>query len=578
MKNKADGFWTYQKCLSVARSCGSISQFKTRFGGAYSAARRNGWIPAIRKAAKFPYGRVPNGLITLEYSIQIAKKYKNTQSLRKYAPEVYNKCSRMGWLKSLYDKSGLEKQVADKWTFETCLEKMRDSESLEEFRTNYSGAYSSAWKNGWLDELCSISGVSRRKQNGHWTYQRCELEAKKYKSRSELSKKSPGAYQTARSEGWLPSIYKAASLRNKTFQDPKQMVLAIKKWARDNGRSPTLRELESVPGLPSPKTIYKYFGSYERALALAGLQPNRVFLRDRVQMISEIKRVAKKIKSTPSEKAFLKHTILNKSVSAYRRMFGSWNQAIEAAGLEIKQVRIFNDKKFLIAQMKGLYKKLGHPPTAMDIYFDPDAPSRRAYVREFGSFDRALKAAGIPEYDISVWRRWQTLCEDIAEHMYGKIERQSSAVLSGYVDIYVEHRRLMIDAMTRAYTGPQKESQVRRYQIPGCQLQFWCLKRGRELKDKNLKYLYPEDLISALKKTKGSDSLIKRISTLQSTEGGFYTKEIIKERIREMQRLKGRIPKTTDFKTGDQYFPSMTTIYQFYSSFGSALKAAKIIG
>ena len=53
-----------------------------------------------------------------------------------------------------------------------------------------------------------------------------------------------------------------------------QMVLdALRRYEANNGRAPRFRDAEGHPGLPSPKTIERHFGTWNQALRVAGIRP-----------------------------------------------------------------------------------------------------------------------------------------------------------------------------------------------------------------------------------------------------------------------------------------------------------------
>ena len=89
------------------------------------------------------------------------------------------------------------------WTFERCALEAKQFKTKKEF--SKSPAYSPAHKKGWIDDICSHMS-SRRKPNGYWTLENCRNEAKKYKSRSEFKKIEPSAYSAARKNNWLEEI------------------------------------------------------------------------------------------------------------------------------------------------------------------------------------------------------------------------------------------------------------------------------------------------------------------------------------------------------------------------------------
>jgi hypothetical protein len=76
--------------------------------------------------------------------------------------------------------------------------------SLSEWRKANPRDYQTAWRKGYLDEICKYFGwESLVKPKGYWTKELCIEEAKKYKSRTEWSKKSNRSYNAARKNDWM---------------------------------------------------------------------------------------------------------------------------------------------------------------------------------------------------------------------------------------------------------------------------------------------------------------------------------------------------------------------------------------
>jgi len=69
----------------------------------------------------------------------------------------------------------------------------------------------SIYKNDWMDKIIFFGGGDGYtiKPNGYWTFKRCQIEADKYETRTELQEKCGGAYCRAAKEGWLDEIFKS---------------------------------------------------------------------------------------------------------------------------------------------------------------------------------------------------------------------------------------------------------------------------------------------------------------------------------------------------------------------------------
>lgn len=49
----------------------------------------------------------------------------------------------------------------------------------------------------------------------------------------------------------------------------------------------------------------------------------------------------------------------------------------------------------LIARLRDFAKKIGHTPAASELNSDPDVPGKNTYTAHFGSWKKALEAAGL---------------------------------------------------------------------------------------------------------------------------------------------------------------------------------------
>lgn len=74
--------------------------------------------------------------------------------------------------------------------------------------------------------------------------------------------------------------------------------------------------------------------------------------------------------------------------NTYVTRFGSWNSAIKIAGLDI------NDEKML-EYLRNFEKENGRSPTRRDFINNPKYPGFNTYVRHFGSWSKSLKLVGL---------------------------------------------------------------------------------------------------------------------------------------------------------------------------------------
>ncbi len=191
----------------------------------------------------------------------------------------------------------------------------------------------------------------------------------------------------------------------------KFLLRVLRDLADELGRTPTYRELLNRRGLPSPSIYHKRFGSWNKALEAAGLEPKR---RRRPpaytdeQLLQALRDLAAKLGRTPVYRELLNHRGLP-SPSIYHKRFGSWNAALEAAGLEPKRrrrpPRHFTSDQ-LLEILRDLADDLDRTPKRRDLAARRDLPAPSAYYGHFKTWAAALKAAGLearhrhtPAYD-----------------------------------------------------------------------------------------------------------------------------------------------------------------------------------
>ena len=101
-------------------------------------------------------------------------------------------------------KSGDLGSIVTKWNFENCLIESRKYSDRSTFMKKSSGAYSSSIKNGWMDKICSHMEIKIKKN--YWTKEKCVIESLKYKNRNQFKKNSCDAYSYAYRNNILDEI------------------------------------------------------------------------------------------------------------------------------------------------------------------------------------------------------------------------------------------------------------------------------------------------------------------------------------------------------------------------------------
>lgn len=117
-----------------------------------------------------------------------------------------------------------------------------------------------------------------------------------------------------------------------------------------------------------------------------------------------------------------------------KREFETWNNGLEAAGFEVNVMTDCSREK-LIEKMKQFERENRRSPTERDFKNNPRYPSCMTYVNEFGSWIKALTAAGFKPNDKSTRGR------------LGEVQTLSEFKTGGAVDLSGDNRRSICDGI-----------------------------------------------------------------------------------------------------------------------------------
>ena len=165
--------------------------------------------------------------------------------------------------------------------------------------------------------------------------------------------------------------------------------------ADEVGGTPTKTDIDEL-GAYSAKTYRDRFGSWNAALEAAGLELNHEMNIDRDALIDELLRVADEVGGPPTVADM--NELGAYSVHPYKNHFGSWNAALTEAGLELNKVWNI-DRDAMIDELLRLADEVGGPPTRGDMN-ELGAYSAQTYHNHFGSWTKALYTA---EFDVTAY-------------------------------------------------------------------------------------------------------------------------------------------------------------------------------
>lgn len=193
--------WTKEKCLEESMKYKTRSEFDKKNPTVYMKCVKNKWL---QLCDHLPY--VNPVKWTKEKCKEVASRYSSIVEFRKNSKSVYEKCRQNNWLNDICDFEIIQNKSPGYWTKENCQKEAMKYSKRYDFQKLSRSAYSRAWNNGWLDEICSHM-VQTRKPNGYWhDKERCHQESLKYANITDFIKKSSGAYHSALQHKWLDEI------------------------------------------------------------------------------------------------------------------------------------------------------------------------------------------------------------------------------------------------------------------------------------------------------------------------------------------------------------------------------------
>ncbi len=138
--------WTYESVRLEALKYSSRTEFSTKSGGAYSAAKRHKWLEDV-------CAHIPNKLIKYsdEYIFSVASKFETKSEFQRTEPKIYQAANER---KLLAEIGKNMKRGGTKWTLEKLSAEAKKYETRGEFKKRNSPAYGSARKQGLLNTIC----------------------------------------------------------------------------------------------------------------------------------------------------------------------------------------------------------------------------------------------------------------------------------------------------------------------------------------------------------------------------------------------------------------------------------------
>ncbi|MBR5939130.1 hypothetical protein IKZ77_01080 [Candidatus Saccharibacteria bacterium] len=176
------------------------------------------------------------------------------------------------------------------------------------------------------------------------------------------------------------------------MQHNKRYLLAnLRKLSHElGGRAPTMREVDACQYCPPSYTYKNVFGSFNAAIETLALKPNPQHRQRKSdeEMLSDLNKLCEELDRVPSKIDIIECTYCQ-CYDSYCRRFGGLRNALKLIG------RI-ESKDEMLADLRKLAQELGKTPTTNDVQQSEVCPSIHRYYKMFGSWNNALRMAGLP--------------------------------------------------------------------------------------------------------------------------------------------------------------------------------------
>ena len=107
------------------------------------------------------------------------------------------------------------------------------------------------------------------------------------------------------------------------------------------------------------------------------------------ELIKNLRQLSKDLNRLPKQRDLIKPSLM-----AYRNAFGSFNKALSEAGLEPRK-RVSYTNTELLELLRKRYSQTNKIPTQRDFNKLKNYPDSKTYYERFGSWNKALETAGL---------------------------------------------------------------------------------------------------------------------------------------------------------------------------------------
>lgn len=197
--------WTREAVFAESKKYDELKAFIQKGKGAYTVARVKGWLEEMTwlKRAQITRGFWKNK----DNVLQECHKYNTMKDFRAFSYAAYNSAKENGWLEEMTWLEKDKQMPPGYWQSKNnVFTESHKYISTIDFMRGSIGAYNSARRNGWLDEMKWL--IRRHKKRGFWDVkENVFAEAIKYKYKSDFARLGSSAYTSALKHHWLEEMH-----------------------------------------------------------------------------------------------------------------------------------------------------------------------------------------------------------------------------------------------------------------------------------------------------------------------------------------------------------------------------------
>lgn len=170
--------------------------------------KANGW--GVINIAKTGYGTGSIGTPWVKWNREScykeALKYTTRSDFNNNSNGAYTAARKNGWLDDYtwFKKSHITHKKGY-WTYDTCYQEALKFKTKKEFEKNSETAAKKAWENKWMSDYTWFEEI--KKHRNYWNYETCKEAAKKCKNRTEFCRKYDRAYEISLKNKWIDEFY-----------------------------------------------------------------------------------------------------------------------------------------------------------------------------------------------------------------------------------------------------------------------------------------------------------------------------------------------------------------------------------